>query len=89
MSLGKDSEVDSSNPKLTYIGGSKFDAWNRTLANRALRLDGPAIIRMQTAHTNCNPRPQLSRLRRVKGRTTGNVAAQLPIMRQWNVIGAQ
>jgi len=29
-------KLDSSNPKLTYIGGSKFDAWNGTLANQAL-----------------------------------------------------
>lgn len=28
--------LDSSNPKLTYIGGSKFDAWNGTVANQAL-----------------------------------------------------
>lgn len=29
-------KLDSSNPKLTYIGGSKFDAWNGTVANQAL-----------------------------------------------------
>src|SRR6266851_1368771 len=29
-------KLDSSNPKLTYIGGSKFDAWNGTLANHAV-----------------------------------------------------
>jgi hypothetical protein len=29
-------KLDSSNPKLTYIGGSKFDDWNGTLANQAL-----------------------------------------------------
>jgi hypothetical protein len=29
-------KLDSSNPKLTYIGGSKFDAWNGTLANQVL-----------------------------------------------------
>jgi hypothetical protein len=29
-------KLDSSNPKLTYIGGWKFDAWNGTLANQAL-----------------------------------------------------
>jgi hypothetical protein len=27
--------LDSSNPKLTYIGGSKFDAWNNTIASQA------------------------------------------------------
>ena len=32
----KTHKLDSSNPKLTYIGGSKFDAWNGTLANQAL-----------------------------------------------------
>ena len=29
-------KLDSSNPKLTYLGGSKFDAWNGILANQAL-----------------------------------------------------
>ncbi|MDN4986570.1 hypothetical protein QY049_25760 [Bradyrhizobium sp. WYCCWR 13022] len=29
-------KLDSSDPKLTYIGGSKFDAWNGTVANQAL-----------------------------------------------------
>src|SRR3954447_23282597 len=29
-------ELDDSNPKLTYLGGSKFDAWNGTVANQAL-----------------------------------------------------
>lgn len=29
-------KLDSSNPKLTYIGGSKFDAWNGTIANQAV-----------------------------------------------------
>jgi hypothetical protein len=29
-------KLDSSNPKLTYLGGSKFDAWNGTVANQAL-----------------------------------------------------
>jgi hypothetical protein len=28
--------LDSTNPKLKYIGGSNFDAWNNTLANQAL-----------------------------------------------------
>jgi hypothetical protein len=28
--------LDSTNPKLKYIGGSNFDAWNSTLANQAL-----------------------------------------------------
>ncbi|MBR1229500.1 hypothetical protein JQ600_31915 [Bradyrhizobium sp. AUGA SZCCT0176] len=28
--------MDSSNPKLTYLGGSRFDAWNGTVANQAL-----------------------------------------------------
>jgi hypothetical protein len=32
----KTHKLDSSNPKLIYIGGSKFDAWNGTLANQAL-----------------------------------------------------
>lgn len=32
----KTHRLDSSNPKLTYIGGSKFDAWNGTVANQAL-----------------------------------------------------
>jgi hypothetical protein len=27
--------LDSTNPKLQYIGGSKFDAWNNTIANQA------------------------------------------------------
>jgi hypothetical protein len=27
--------LDSSNPKLKYIGGSNFDAWNSTIANQA------------------------------------------------------
>jgi hypothetical protein len=27
--------LDSTNPKLKYIGGSKFDAWNNTIANQA------------------------------------------------------
>jgi hypothetical protein len=29
-------KLDSSNPQLTYIGGSKFDDWNGTPANQAL-----------------------------------------------------
>lgn len=32
----KTHRLDSSNPKLTYLGGSKFDAWNGTVANQAL-----------------------------------------------------
>ena len=28
-------QLDSSNPQLRYIGGSKFDAWNNTIANQA------------------------------------------------------
>jgi hypothetical protein len=32
----KTHKLDCSNPRLTYIGGSKFDAWNGTLANQAL-----------------------------------------------------
>jgi hypothetical protein len=28
-------KLDSSNPKLKYIGGSNFDAWNNTIANQA------------------------------------------------------
>jgi hypothetical protein len=28
-------QLDSTNPKLRYIGGSKFDAWNNTIANQA------------------------------------------------------
>src|SRR5712672_1305657 len=29
-------KLDDTNPKLKYIGGSNFDAWNGTLANQAL-----------------------------------------------------
>jgi hypothetical protein len=32
---GKTLQLDSSNPQLGYIGGSKFDAWNNTIANQA------------------------------------------------------
>src|SRR5438128_2630094 len=28
-------KLDSSNPKLKYIGGSSFDAWNSTIAGQA------------------------------------------------------
>jgi hypothetical protein len=28
--------LDSTNPKLKYIGGSNFDAWNNTIANQAV-----------------------------------------------------
>ena len=31
----KTHQLDSSNPQLKYIGGSKFDAWNNTIANQA------------------------------------------------------
>jgi hypothetical protein len=31
----KTHRLDSSNPQLKYIGGSKFDAWNNTIANQA------------------------------------------------------
>jgi hypothetical protein len=32
----KTHKLDSTNPKLKYIGGSNFDAWNNILANQAL-----------------------------------------------------
>ena len=28
--------LDSTDPKLKYIGGSNFDAWNNTIANQAV-----------------------------------------------------
>ena len=33
--LVKPHRLDSSNPQLKYIGGSKFDAWNNTIASQA------------------------------------------------------
>jgi hypothetical protein len=47
-------KLDSSNPKLTYIGGSKFDAWNGTVANQDCRPLGMATIRMRIDPTSCN-----------------------------------
>jgi hypothetical protein len=33
----KTHQLDSSNPQLKYIGGSKFDAWNNTIANQTIQ----------------------------------------------------
>ena len=45
------------NPKLKYIGGSEFDAWNSTIANQALTPFGTATVPMRIEPTNCNRPP--------------------------------